>query len=143
MGAFESGDSVDVPPPYAACSPSAPSGGPVSAAKHTPKTAAIANVSVHTPIAMRMVDSLPVCKIHRKGVERWCYARHHQRNQQAVKARHRAPGPVGEQVLDWPWPEDRGKNDAETYRMERESCWLLGPVWAPIPARVGDSRQAG
>jgi hypothetical protein len=35
------------------------------------------------------------------------------------------------------------RNDAETYRMERESYWLLGPAWALIPSRVGDSRQAG
>jgi hypothetical protein len=27
--------------------------------------------------------------------------------------------------------------------MERDSYWLLGRVWAPIPSRVGDSRQAG
>jgi hypothetical protein len=90
---------------------------------------------------------------------------HHQRSQQAVNARYRAAGPVGEQVLHWPWLGDHEKNDAGTYRMERyqkrqhqqrpprgrehysfgsslltvsKRTGLLGPVWAPIPSRVAE-----
>jgi hypothetical protein len=101
-------------------------------------------VSTPTPISMWMVEfAAGLARFIANEVERWCCAQHRRRNQQGVKDRYRAAGSVGEQVLNWPWPGDHERNDAETYRMERESYWLLGPVWAPGGLRTrGDSSHA-
>jgi hypothetical protein len=100
-------------------------------------------MSAPTPVSMWMVEFAAGSENTSRRSRTLALRAAHRRNQQGVKDRYRAAGSVGEQVLNWPGPGDHERNDAETYRMERDFYWLLGRVWAPIPSRVGDSRRAG